>query len=260
MPIKTITRRTIFSQGSSTVSAKVASNHILQRQKKNATLDFGGRAKEKSGFGGGSPCFTFMSWVVSFGRALQPWFLSTLRNKSDALDETVTGKNAAAVPSSLSRCPILGRPVLFLEFDLLIFAESPRRVSSFSFNLDAAVASPPWIPMFPMHALPPVEDETFPQDTLPPVFPGFFIPRLADKPQNPILDTLKREHDDDAAIRTQNLPPEVVIMAADFSALRLVPEHLSDDDSLWAKALIQVAGTTVRVLDASMKVPSWSSY
>lgn len=127
--------------------------------------------------------------------------------------------------------------------------------SPFSFNLDAAVASPPWIPMFPVHALPPVEDEPLLQDALPPVFPGFFIPRLPDKPQNPILDTLKREHDDDAAIKTQNLPPEVVIMAADVSALRLESEHLSNDDSLWAKALTQVAGTTVRVLDASMKVP-----
>ncbi|PBK95606.1 hypothetical protein ARMGADRAFT_1053187 [Armillaria gallica] len=112
--------------------------------------------------------------------------------------------------------------------------------------------------MFPRHALPPVEDETFPQDTLPSVFPGFFIPRLADKPQNPILDTLKREHDDDAAIRTQNLPPEVVIMAAEFGALRLAPEHLSDDDSLWAKALIQVAGTTTRILSWDNLRPSQS--
>ncbi|KAK0476674.1 gamma-tubulin complex, DGRIP91/SPC98 component protein [Armillaria novae-zelandiae] len=102
--------------------------------------------------------------------------------------------------------------------------------------------------MFPVHALPPVEDEAFLQDTLPPVFPGFFIPRLSDKPQNPILDTLKRDHDDDAAIRTQNLPPEVVIVAADFSALRLESEPLSNDDSLWAKALIQVAGTATRAL------------
>ncbi|KAK0225647.1 gamma-tubulin complex, DGRIP91/SPC98 component protein [Armillaria fumosa] len=103
--------------------------------------------------------------------------------------------------------------------------------------------------MFPVHALPPVEDEAFLQDALPPVFQGFFIPRLPDKPQNPILDTLNsREHDDDAAIRTQNLPPEVVNMAADVSALRLESEHLSNDDSLWAKALVQVAGTTTRTL------------
>ncbi|KAK0505031.1 gamma-tubulin complex, DGRIP91/SPC98 component protein, partial [Armillaria luteobubalina] len=99
------------------------------------------------------------------------------------------------------------------------------------------------------YALPPVEDEAFLQDALPPVFPGFFIPRLPDKPQNPILDTLKREHNDDAAaIRTQNLPPEVVIMAADLSALCLESEHFSNDDSLWAKALVQVAGTTTRTL------------
>ncbi|KAK0213089.1 gamma-tubulin complex, DGRIP91/SPC98 component protein [Desarmillaria ectypa] len=95
-----------------------------------------------------------------------------------------------------------------------------------------------------MHALPPVEDEAFLQDTLPSIFPGFFIPRLADKPQNPILDTLKREHDDNATTRTQNFKPhEIAIVAADFSALHLVPEPWKDDDSLWAKALVQVAGT-----------------
>ncbi|KAK0455463.1 gamma-tubulin complex, DGRIP91/SPC98 component protein [Desarmillaria tabescens] len=103
--------------------------------------------------------------------------------------------------------------------------------------------------MFPMHALPLVEDEDSLQDTLPPVLPGFFIPRLADKPQNPILDTLKREHDDNASTRTQNLePPEIAIMAADFSALRLVSEPLEDDDSLWINALVQVTGVTTRIL------------
>ncbi|KAG7446524.1 uncharacterized protein BT62DRAFT_1005817 [Guyanagaster necrorhizus] len=113
--------------------------------------------------------------------------------------------------------------------------------------------------MFTLHALPPVEDGDFLQDTLPPVFPGFFIPRLADKPQNPILDTLKREHDD-VVIRNEHLP-QAAILAADFSALRWVSEPLvafRDDDSLWAKTLTQAAGTTTHILSWDNLRPSQS--
>lgn len=49
-----IVNRRIFSHGSSMLSTKVDSNHILRRHRKRPSLDLGGRVKERSGLGLGS--------------------------------------------------------------------------------------------------------------------------------------------------------------------------------------------------------------
>ena len=49
-------------------------------------------------------------------------------------------------------------------------------------------------------------------DHLPPILPKFFVPRLIDKPQNPILDTLKESPSN---LRVHHdLPPEVTVILA----------------------------------------------
>jgi hypothetical protein len=63
-------------------------------------------------------------------------------------------------------------------------------------------------------------------DELPPIFPAFLIPPLHDKPQNPILDTIKLSEKKlkDFTRVTPSLPPELHIVSEDLLRLRLEAE------------------------------------
>ncbi len=64
MLIERMVSRRIFSQGSSMDNTNVDSNHMRQRQKKSATGDLGGRAKLRSGLGGGNLVCVWVAIVV----------------------------------------------------------------------------------------------------------------------------------------------------------------------------------------------------
>lgn len=66
--------------------------------------------------------------------------------------------------------------------------------------------------------------------TLKPVLPGFFVPRLADIPQNPILDTLKAKRVAVASSRTKDTAnPTILVQQGENPSL--------SSDLLWETAL-----------------------
>ncbi|KAF9448213.1 gamma-tubulin complex, DGRIP91/SPC98 component protein [Macrolepiota fuliginosa MF-IS2] len=76
---------------------------------------------------------------------------------------------------------------------------------------------------------------------LPAVFPRFFVPSLQDKPQNPIIDSIKlsernREPVNDCSKERHSLPPELHIITDDLVRLRLGDEgQAMKEGSVWEK-------------------------
>jgi hypothetical protein len=88
--------------------------------------------------------------------------------------------------------------------------------------------------------------DTFKLDELPPIFPAFTIPALQDKPQNPILDTIKlsEKKAKDFTRSATSLPPELHIVAEDLLRPRLEAEN-QPKGVLWAK--LDVHGNNSKV-------------
>ena len=74
-------------------------------------------------------------------------------------------------------------------------------------------------------------------DDLPPILPKFFVPHLTDKPQNPIMDTLKVS----SKTLQPHLPPEVAIISS-ISDLSLPPRR---KDNIWLEAMTRNSGIRV---------------
>ena len=67
---------------------------------------------------------------------------------------------------------------------------------------------------------------------LPELHPGFFIPRLTDKPQNPIMDAISLlQRTRDTAHAKQILPTEVEALAEDICAV--AEARLRIENDLW---------------------------
>ena len=67
---------------------------------------------------------------------------------------------------------------------------------------------------------------------LPELHPGFFIPRLTDKPQNPIMDTISLvQRARDSAYTPHSLPVEVEALAEDMWAVAKARQRIESD--LW---------------------------
>ena len=81
-------------------------------------------------------------------------------------------------------------------------------------------------------ASPVTDEDLLPIPHLPQILPRFYIPPLANKPQNPILDGLKFVSFHHPAV----LPPELAVIVDHF-ALAAVQEPA--DDSLWVDAAKQ---------------------
>lgn len=83
---------------------------------------------------------------------------------------------------------------------------------------------------------------------LPELPPRFFIPRLDDKPQNPIMDTLrilqKNSHSTfNSAPPPPTLPPELVLLSGDL--LKVAQARQSNLEDIWQSALLHRHGHTV---------------
>ncbi|KAI0268619.1 Spc98 family-domain-containing protein [Gloeopeniophorella convolvens] len=100
--------------------------------------------------------------------------------------------------------------------------------------------------------LPPLggESEDLKDDLLP-VRPRFFIPRLQDKPQDPIMDTLRIEQEARTS-RLEQLPPELVNLAEMQAQIIVGDSPKEDPDAFWQHA----AKAEVRV---QSQIRSWDS-
>ena len=90
------------------------------------------------------------------------------------------------------------------------------------------------------------EDEPAPMPGLPEILPRFFVPPLEDKPQNPIMDTLKLARINQSLPKRPRdiprLPHELAFLVADASGS---DNHLDDMDQLWRSALTRTLGVRV---------------
>ncbi|GLB36953.1 putative spindle pole body component [Lyophyllum shimeji] len=77
----------------------------------------------------------------------------------------------------------------------------------------------------------PQDDLHLPPLDLPPLPPHFFVPPLADKPQNPIMDTLKQEAEHRKRPPLPRLPPELSLLVVD------PPKEPRPRYNLWSDAL-----------------------
>ncbi|THH16575.1 hypothetical protein EW146_g4072 [Bondarzewia mesenterica] len=76
--------------------------------------------------------------------------------------------------------------------------------------------------------LPPlIESSGLERDDLPPILPNFFVPRLQDKPQDPIIDTLHSVRDVQRYLtKPQLLPPEIFTLTGIWASEHEVPMDL----------------------------------
>ncbi|KAF9007739.1 gamma-tubulin complex, DGRIP91/SPC98 component protein [Hymenopellis radicata] len=99
------------------------------------------------------------------------------------------------------------------------------------------------MPYLPGH----LEDEFIVQssrNSLPPIYSQFFVPRMEEKPQNPIMDTLKRYRPPSFA----HLPPEIIEMTQDLVDPAIHIPKVESIDSIWAEALTRKTGVRSQVL------------
>ncbi|KAH9949631.1 Spc98 family-domain-containing protein [Amylocystis lapponica] len=90
-------------------------------------------------------------------------------------------------------------------------------------------------------SLPDVQGGASSLDALPDVLPSFFMPRLADKPQNPIMDTLNLLHGTrKSATPAQRLPDELQVLVQDAWLVR--------EEDLWGKVAANKAVNSNRVM------------
>lgn len=80
--------------------------------------------------------------------------------------------------------------------------------------------------------LPDLDGLPAPLHGLPELHPGFFIPRLTDKPQNPIMDTITLiQRTQESAYAPHPLPVEVEALAEDMWAVAQARQRVESD--LW---------------------------
>ncbi|RPD78227.1 hypothetical protein L226DRAFT_558242 [Lentinus tigrinus ALCF2SS1-7] len=97
---------------------------------------------------------------------------------------------------------------------------------------------------------------------LPELRPHFFIPRLEDKPQNPIMDTLRlwqnRSRPQDVCMeRTPTLPPELQLLSEDV--LKFEQAKRSELESIWTRAVSRRHGSMNQVLSWDALRPSFNA-
>lgn len=89
-----------------------------------------------------------------------------------------------------------------------------------------------------------LEDDSYlAMDVLPRIHPKFFVPRLADRPQNPIMDTLNSKvatESRNSPFQSPLLPTELAILLTDSNTYRPPSRH-----DLWVEAATRSVGHTV---------------
>jgi hypothetical protein len=91
--------------------------------------------------------------------------------------------------------------------------------------------------MTPFRCLDLLLQEKAVMDDLPPILPRFFVPHLTDRPQDPIMDTLKNSS------RTP-LPQELAIISA-TPDLHPPPRRT---DNIWIEAMTRHSTVSVRLI------------
>ncbi|KAG6861911.1 hypothetical protein C0995_009861 [Termitomyces sp. Mi166 len=115
---------------------------------------------------------------------------------------------------------------------------------------------------FPMDGFEPIDDTVPPDDmrvpllTLPPLARQFFVPELTDKPQNPIMDTLKRALELKSTPLLFKFPRELESLAVDTS-LDSRPQKSSSE--FWRDALTRNLGIRNKALSWDRLRPSHPS-
>ncbi|KAI1796462.1 Spc98 family-domain-containing protein, partial [Ganoderma leucocontextum] len=97
---------------------------------------------------------------------------------------------------------------------------------------------------------------------LPELPPNFFIPRLDDKPQNPIMDTLrilqKKPHSiSTSAPPAPSLPPELALLSGDL--LKFAQARQSNLEDIWQSAALLRHGHVNHVLSWDVLRPSFNT-
>jgi hypothetical protein len=124
--------RRSFSHGSSMDSTNVASNHILRRQKKTASLDVGRLVCEWSGFGGGR----FAGGRVETAMALNP--RQRFESKRSRFDER---SNKARVLSVCTPPSLLESPErAFMHCNPRIYHKESRNIDTASLALGPLIS------------------------------------------------------------------------------------------------------------------------
>ena len=91
---------------------------------------------------------------------------------------------------------------------------------------------------------------------MPQLRPHFFVPRLEDKPQNPIMDTLRlwrnrsRPQEWTQEKSSSALPPELRLLSEDV--LQLEYARKNQMQTIWTQAVTRRHGTMVRIPMSTM--------
>jgi hypothetical protein len=90
------------------------------------------------------------------------------------------------------------------------------------------------------------------ESLLPRIAPSFFVPPLEDKPQNPIMDSLKLEKMNEMKPKRRfqpyQLPQELAILTLDNDFTSKEEETWTRIEELWNNAVIRKLGVRVRNL------------
>ncbi|KAF8070027.1 gamma-tubulin complex, DGRIP91/SPC98 component protein [Lyophyllum atratum] len=105
----------------------------------------------------------------------------------------------------------------------------------------------------PLEPANPQDDLQLPPMNLPPLPPHFFVPPLSDKPQNPIMDTLKQDAERYEKPPLPYLPPELSLLVMDPPA---ESRALGLSYDLWADALTRDLGIRNKALSWDRLRPS----
>ncbi|KAJ2989449.1 hypothetical protein NUW54_g8779 [Trametes sanguinea] len=103
------------------------------------------------------------------------------------------------------------------------------------------------------------EQANRPPETLPDLPPHFFVPRLADKPQNPIMDTLRMMRQPIGAANpapciSLHLPPELELLAKDVAMFAQAKHHRLED--IWKLAALDKVRRKNQILSWDALRPS----
>lgn len=96
------------------------------------------------------------------------------------------------------------------------------------------------------------EFSSSPMESLPPISPHFFVPRLCEKPQNPIMDTLKLSSTHSFTLSKPALLPELSILVADTCGHLLFPRDTKSEDAIWTEAMLLPPQKSVAILLSSI--------
>jgi hypothetical protein len=133
----------------------------------------------------------------------------------------------------------------FEQFEFQPFLP-PLVLHSISISTISSCKSDTGMPLSFSHP-PTLEDDmtSSTMDDLPKIGPRFFVPRLTEKPQDPIMDTLKLANSKETHMNTRPIPLELAILTVDMDH---PPSHPKNKNNIWTDAVTRNHASQVRIL------------